>query len=592
MANYYYARVRVFKSTSSDELSASNLENNRVKTNLVTVADKSSDDKVKKQYAWYVVDVHKSNVSSFQAWSALPYSAKGPILSGDKKKVVFNWPTSDTYYSGNDVKYYTALGSLINVDGHIEFTLSNNLGTPRSIIPTLTITQNDATGSDVAVSNILWENDKGTPFTIKFTGAAGDPAYPSDTVAAWIKQQYGTDYAKKYITVSASKWSVCNKHWCYMLVDSKDGSVTFWYSDENGKNFVMPKGPKPVISTQPKRQEWNSKNSAAFTKDIDASACSDPGKVPPTTDPGYDVNVTPPQDQSRWNPPPHVQSRSVPYSIRTNFYDTATLNPEFTSYSGIQNSANFYSESGQRVYNDKGYSYLERGRIFQDALSAASINNANTGGKSTSAQWGFRFMYNPNSISYNTQQSTKPIDWTRGSKDTATLLEGNSTVTIQLYLNRIVDLGYLNALYGRTSNAVIKRQLSEEASYGRQLSDQEREGIMNRGTEYDLEFLYRCLTGDPIKNNPLLNDRLKKTGSADIGYITGIPLWMYLNDNMRYFGSITGFDVNHLIFNTEMVPTLSVVSVSFTRYPAQLANEDTGLKSIHNNFFPPDDKAK
>ena len=221
------------------------------------------------------------------------------------------------------------------------------------------------------------------------------------------------------------------------------------------------------------------------------------------------------------------------------------------------------------------------------------LNQTNTGGKppgpNESNQWGFRFMYNPTSFSYSTAANNS-IDWTLGSKDTAALLAGNQTVQLQLYLNRIVDLNYLNVLYGNSSAKIgmnVYQQLSPIAAYGRELSPAEIQGLLNRGTEYDLEFLYRCLTGDPQTNNPLLNDSLKKTGSADIGYITGIPLWLYLNDNLRYFGSVSGFEVNHLIFSTEMVPTLSVVTLSFGRYPAQFANDSSTLEAVHNNFFPP-----
>jgi len=596
MADYYYARVRVFKSTSSEALTDSNLENNRVKTNLVTIADKSSDDKTKKQYAWYVVDVHKSTVPNFTTWCALPSTARGPILSGSKKKVTFNWPTSDTMYTGSNVSYYTVLGSLVNVDGHIEFTLSNNLGKPRTITPTLTISQNDATGSDVNVPSILWENDLKTPFSIKFTGAAGAPEYPSETVAKWLKTgyyhtKYGDAYVTKNITISSTKWSACNKRWGYIVIDNKDATGTFWHSDEAGTEWVMPKSPKPDLSKDaPKRLVWTKVNGDLFAKYTDDAACKDPTKVPPTTGADFNVEVTPPSDQMRWNPPPHAESRSVPYYARSNFYSSATLNPESNTFAGMLDAASFYSATDERVYSNKAFSYLERGRIFQDAESAAVLNSTNTSGKAVASgkakQWGFRFMYNPTSFSYGTQANNS-IDWTLGSKDTAALLAGNQTVSFQLLINRVVDLSYLNALYGITSDAVKERQMSMEQAYGRMLEDVEIEGIRNRGTEYDLEFLYRCLTGDPMTNNPLLNDTLRKTGSADLGYITGIPLWLYLNDNLRYFGSVTGFDVNHLIFNTEMVPTLTYVTVSFSRYPAQFANDSTSLKSVHDSFFPP-----
>lgn len=592
MANYYYARVRVYVSTNDKGLSPADLSNNLVKANPVPVSDASSDGKSKKQYAWYVVDVYKSTISSFLAWSALPSSSLGTLLTGDSRRVTFNLPTKDTYYSDStNVAYYSAAGSIISVDSHLEWTFSNNLGVPRSVTPSITVYQSDS-GSETQVTNVLWVNTANKAPTIKFTGAGGAPTYPSDAAATWIKTQYGAAYAKANITISSTTWSICNKQWCYMIVDNKDASVTLWYSDENATAFKMALGKKPAITDQPKRQAWNSQNAAAYTKAIDATACKS-APVSSTTGNGFNVNVAPPTDAERWNPPPHRESRSVPYSIRSGFYDNSTLNPETVGFNALQNSANFYSGTGTTVSSGK-YSFLERGRIFQDSNSAAVLNNVNTGGKTSksagSNQWGFRFMYNPTTFSYSTQANNS-IDWTLGSKDTAALLAGNQTVSFQLYLNRVVDLSYLNLLYGPvTGGSATVPQMSMQAAYGRELSPNEIEGILNRGTEYDLEFLYRCLTGDPITNNPLLNDSLRKTGSADIGYITGIPLWLYLNDNLRYFGSVSGLEVNHLIFNTEMVPTLSVVTVSFSRYPAQFGNDSTSLKSVHDSFFPPANK--
>jgi hypothetical protein len=134
--------------------------------------------------------------------------------------------------------------------------------------------------------------------------------------------------------------------------------------------------------------------------------------------------------------------------------------------------------------------------------------------------------------------------------------------------------------------AAAKRD--ETAAYGRPLQEEERYGLLNRGTEYDLEFLYRCLNGDPEENTMLLDENYganighkEYRRSSDIGYITGIPLWMYLGPNLRYFGSVTGLNVTHKIFDLNMVPMLTVVSVDFTRYPAQFNVEgETGIQSI------------
>ena len=166
-------------------------------------------------------------------------------------------------------------------------------------------------------------------------------------------------------------------------------------------------------------------------------------------------------------------------------------------------------------------------------------------------------MYNPTSFSYSSA-SNNNVDWSRGSKDPTLLLTGNQSVEFELYINRIADMSFLRG---------IKNISDTRSSYRRELYQEEIDGLLNRGTEYDIEFLYRVLNGDPLKN-PLLFNPAYKGRTADFGFTTGIPCWLYLNDNLRYYGSVMNFRVNHVMFDLNMIPMLSVVSISFSRYPA------------------------
>ena len=70
--------------------------------------------------------------------------------------------------------------------------------------------------------------------------------------------------------------------------------------------------------------------------------------------------------------------------------------------------------------------------------------------------------------------------------------------------------------------------------------------------------------------------------TSDYGYITGMPLWIQLHDNLIYKGSLSSLSVEHVIFTENMVPTLSVVSLSFIRYPELVKGNATAnqIKSI------------
>jgi hypothetical protein len=215
------------------------------------------------------------------------------------------------------------------------------------------------------------------------------------------------------------------------------------------------------------------------------------------------------------------------------------------------------------------YSKFEKLRIFQDAYGAKSLNRAYkktakavSGTAGNNQLWGFRATYNPTTFSYSTAANTD-VDWTLGAKDPAILLAGNQTVSFDLYLNRIADLSAINP-----KNGV---DLSKTSSmYPRQLEKEEADGIYHRGTEYDLEFLYRVITGDPEKKNLLLSPAYRNLGgvTADLGYTTAVPCWLYLNENMRYYGSVASIQVNHVMFDLRMVPMLSVATITFARYPA------------------------
>jgi len=273
-----------------------------------------------------------------------------------------------------------------------------------------------------------------------------------------------------------------------------------------------------------------------------------------------------PKDALRWNPPPHVDARGVSYPNRI----------------GI-NTNTFFSSDGSELdpsaFRNIVETYLgtrpERGRIFQDAVTAKVMNTQVGISKKTqngnALQWGFRFMYNPEMISYENSDNSG-VDWTYGSKDKSILLAGSQTFSFDLLINRIPDMSYLQVIRNSAANRyaqedVMRNNISVPAAYGRLLEGYEMDGILKRGTEYDIEFLYRVLTGDPMPNSLLLEKGSTQL-TADIGYTTKVPVWLFLNENMRLFGSVSSISVVHRIFDQNMVPMLSRLSIGFQRYPA------------------------
>jgi hypothetical protein len=258
------------------------------------------------------------------------------------------------------------------------------------------------------------------------------------------------------------------------------------------------------------------------------------GTVPPPAEPTSDL---------RWNPPSHRDTRDASFGQR------------------MVKPSNLHATQVLQTYASLAGSTSNLGKIYQDKNGGAVLNTRLKLTKDQGpALWGFRFMYNPENFTYSTSANNS-VDWGLGAKDPAVLLAGNQTVSFKIYLNRIRDMSWLLKNPGGGSG------------YYRPLKDEEVKGILNRGTEYDIEFLYRVLNGDPEKGNPLLSSTYAGE-TADFGYTTGTPCWLQLGPNIKYFGSVTGFTVSHAMFTENMIPMLTVVDISFNRYPAIWSTSD------------------
>lgn len=346
---------------------------------------------------------------------------------------------------------------------------------------------------------------------------------------------------------------------------------TVYYGSKSGQNFDATKF-KPTTWDIPK--SVNRITSPTLEKELDKIIAARTGNCAPAAEGGSTeedkktiiVRPVPPLDKLRWNPPPHIEARGVNFAYRLGNSPLYKLTGN-TSDEALRNELFYFQDQG--LANKR----FERGKIFQDKVTAKVMNNEKISVISKKAdvlQWGYQFMYNPETISY-TSSDGSGIDWTYGSKDKSVSISGSQNVSFDLLINRIPDMNYWAALNGNGDGrqAYVNPQVTPAAAYGRELDEVEIKGIMKRGTEYDIEFLYRVLTGDPLPKSLLLEPGYASTAlTSDIGYITKVPVWLYLHDNMRFFGSVSSIQVMHRIFDQNMVPTLTRMSVTFSRYPA------------------------
>lgn len=199
-----------------------------------------------------------------------------------------------------------------------------------------------------------------------------------------------------------------------------------------------------------------------------------------------------------------------------------------------------------------------------------NVYKPNTGGE----LWGFRFLFNPTSWSYSLSVDTS-VDWTQPSGDAlapailvATGVGGNMSLTI--LLDRVADMNDLRKWYadGMVNNP-------GPPYYPYTLSKQQCLGILNRGTEYDLEYFYRVVNGDPQSTDMIgTGPEGYETKSANLGYIAGMPFMFKIHDNQKYRVMIASLSVQHDMFTREMIPIRSLVNITLQRIPDFAATGD------------------
>jgi hypothetical protein len=90
----------------------------------------------------------------------------------------------------------------------------------------------------------------------------------------------------------------------------------------------------------------------------------------------------------------------------------------------------------------------------------------------------------------------------------------------------------------------------------------ERGLIYDRGTMYDLEYLFRATGG----YNSQYISSVGGLTTADKGWLMPMPVELHLGANLRYLVRVSSLDINHAIFNERMVPVFTTVNMTCTRY--------------------------
>jgi hypothetical protein len=178
--------------------------------------------------------------------------------------------------------------------------------------------------------------------------------------------------------------------------------------------------------------------------------------------------------------------------------------------------------------------------------------------------YGFRFHYNPQmlTMSYGMANgvSAEEISSGHDNINPITPLSSGSSFSLRIPLNRTEDMLFLNA-DGTLKPESRLQVYGPQGLYPEDVLGEDLQAIYNKGTMYDLEYLFRTCNGGRKDYNSLL-----RGPNADHGWVSGMAVECHLGSNLRYLGQLVSINVSHIHFNERMVPILSYVDLQFKRY--------------------------
>jgi hypothetical protein len=139
-------------------------------------------------------------------------------------------------------------------------------------------------------------------------------------------------------------------------------------------------------------------------------------------------------------------------------------------------------------------------------------------------------------------------------------------------MNYLDKLGYVSAQQKRIGtpppdldpaqrNRIYSANVIGNSPYGENVSIEDQRSIYNKGTMYDIEYLFKTINGPHATFKSELNGT-----TADRGYMRMSILELHLGANLRYRVRISDLGINHTIFNSRMVPILSTVNFTCHRF--------------------------
>ncbi|CAB4178961.1 hypothetical protein UFOVP1033_36 [uncultured Caudovirales phage] len=213
-----------------------------------------------------------------------------------------------------------------------------------------------------------------------------------------------------------------------------------------------------------------------------------------------------------------------------------------------------------------------RGTIQMDKVFLTTVDTTTLGDDVDTQKYGFKFLYNPTTVSmaWGLMSSMDPNFEASGKDAFAVVSAGllSSTVDFEIILNRIEDFNYIDENGIRTTTTTvtngtnyITQRTPDFDPYPTTIDSTELQDIYRKGTMYDLEYLLKTLNGPSATFVSNLNG-----STADRAWLRPNVVELHLGDSMRYRVRIASLSVNHIMFNSRMVPIFSSVKFTCARF--------------------------
>lgn len=205
-----------------------------------------------------------------------------------------------------------------------------------------------------------------------------------------------------------------------------------------------------------------------------------------------------------------------------------------------------------------------------DEQQLAALEAAQYAQEISGQKYGFQFLWNPESLTINTDLN---LNVTPNTSDmfstTSQAYPSMETVSISIVLDRTNDFACFRGL---RANGVVDYSINDLASkvskfypnrYGKSIEGSEGaelRQLLRLGTVYDIEYLYKTINSNSTTQN------IVGRVTSDNGFLTPNAIGFQLgptSNSIAYMGWISTVNVQHVAFTEDMIPIRSLVNLTF-----------------------------